>query len=94
MQWDLLELIKEFNKNGKLESLIFIFAKNLKISKELICFLNSELDKEKVYRLKFSVIRISNNHIVYIGIGGKVTFAKATISSLRNILSEIKKIRY
>lgn len=90
MQEKLLSLIAEFNHKGRPEPLVFIFAQSVKNTSELVEFVNINAKHEKLNALKFSVLKLTADHLIYINKIGKITRKDTGISSLELILNEVK----
>lgn len=89
------DLAYEFNNSQKNEDalsiLVFIFSLVSSPDHECISFINSNFMREKLERLKFSVIKLSYEFIVYVNATGEVSLVTLSEESIKLILNEVKR---
>lgn len=83
-------LIQGFNNTGTLESIIFLFTEDCDNIRRLVQFANKNINLKKLCKLKFSVLKLTPDFIIYINGFGEIIYSNIKVYSLRLILSDIK----
>src|SRR6266536_186160 len=83
------DLITEFNSYGRLGTLVQMFTFDLQDS-GAIRIASDSLNREKLEDLRFSLIKVADDQIIYVDATGEIASANTSESGLRSVLSEIK----